>query len=158
MWQLFASCFVRHGFEPIRVTKIVLHHSSDSCTVHVHVCMKVFHVSPKREFAHFCLALFNKKYFMYNLFYILKTKLIRAFMNGNKIKVWHLVFTPRLMTDRCCAWSGGNKDLTFSKDCAWQNVIPLLINAWDVLIGPNEMWSHGDALKYKAGFKNRMSN
>ena len=70
MRQLFTSCFVQH------VTQIstnqsdkVWHHAPDSCT------LEVFRVSPKREFAHFYLDLFNKNYFFV---YILKMKSIRA--------------------------------------------------------------------------------
>ena len=45
-------CDMRRGFEPIRVTKIGI-------TRQAHV-LQVFHVLPKREFAHFYLVLFNK--------------------------------------------------------------------------------------------------
>ena len=79
MRQLFYSAGVRRAtrdaqraFEPIRVT-IVLHHA-DSCS------LKEFRVSPKHEFTHYYFALFNKNLIVY----ILKTKLIRTFMNGNK--------------------------------------------------------------------------
>ena len=60
------------------VTKIVLHHTPDSCTC----TLKVFRVSSKREFAHFYLA-FNSAKITVSLFYILKAKSIQAFMNGN---------------------------------------------------------------------------
>ena len=46
------------------------HHAPDSCT------LEFFRASPKREFVHLYLALFNKNYIF---FYILKTKSIRAF-------------------------------------------------------------------------------
>ena len=50
------------------------HHAPDSST------LEVFRVSPEREFAHFYLALFNKNYIF---IFILETKLIRTFINGN---------------------------------------------------------------------------
>ena len=59
------------------------HHAPDSCT------LEVFRVSPKREFSHFYLALFNNFSHFYlalfnNFFFnILKTKSIQVFMNGN---------------------------------------------------------------------------
>ena len=58
MCQLFTSCFER------RAKRISTHQSDedwhhtpdDSCT------LEVFRVSPKRELAHFYLALFNKNF------------------------------------------------------------------------------------------------
>ena len=73
MCQLFDGCFVPRA-KRISTNRSDedWHHAPDSCT------LEVFRVSPKREFG-FYLALFNKNY----IFYILKTKSIRAFMNGN---------------------------------------------------------------------------
>ena len=70
---LFASCFM------LCATRISTnqsdedwHHAPDSCT------LEVFRVSPKREFAHFYLALFNNNFCSH-----FETKSIREFMNGN---------------------------------------------------------------------------
>ena len=43
--------------KPIRVTKIGI-----TRLTHVHCNLEVFRVSPKHEFAHLCLALFNKTF------------------------------------------------------------------------------------------------
>ena len=82
---------VRRAFEPIRVINIVLYHAV-SCS------LKVFHVSPKREFAHFYICLYSNKITIFCC-YILKAKLIQAFMNGNKSLTWPQV------NALFCAWS-----------------------------------------------------
>ena len=76
--QLFYLASVRCAFEPIRVTKIVLHHA-DSCVLKTWICPFLFG--------------FIQKQFVY----ILKMKSIQAFMNGNKILSPGLCH--RLMTD-----------------------------------------------------------
>ena len=46
-------------FNPIRVTRIAWNHAPDSCA------LEMFRTFPKREFAHFNLALFNKNLVFY---------------------------------------------------------------------------------------------
>ena len=64
-------------------------------------------MSPKHEFAHLYLAVFNKNYLF--CFYILKIKSIRAFMNGNNSLTLGLC---RRLTVLCVVT--GNKDLIFA--------------------------------------------
>ena len=66
------------------------HHAPDSCT------LEVFSVSPKREFAHFYLALFNK--------FILKKK--NTFWKQNRHRhLWIGKKFDAWSNDRFCAWS-----------------------------------------------------
>ena len=57
------------------MTKIVLHHAPDLCT------LKVFSVSPKCELSIFNGLIIKQKI---KFVYILKMESVRAFMNGNK--------------------------------------------------------------------------